>query len=66
VGLSDSADVTYKVTGYWTLAVDGGILWNDPAIGIKWPLPPGEAIVTAKDAALPTLAAADHDFVWKP
>ena len=64
--LSDWADVTYKVTGYWTAAVDRGILWNDPAIGIKWPLPPGGAVVSAKDAELPPLAAADHDFVWKP
>ena len=64
--LSDSADVTYKVTGYWTAAVDGGILWNDPEIGIKWPIPPGGPIVSAKDAQLPALAAAEHDFVWKP
>jgi dTDP-4-dehydrorhamnose 3,5-epimerase len=62
--LSESADVSYKVTGYWSPAVDGGILWNDPAIGIKWPLPPGGAIVSAKDAELPLLAAAGADFVW--
>ena len=64
--LSDWADVTYKVTGYWTAAVDRGVLWNDPAIGIRWPLPSGGAIVSSKDAQLPPLAAADHDFVWKP
>ncbi|MFI5361751.1 MAG: dTDP-4-dehydrorhamnose 3,5-epimerase [Elusimicrobiota bacterium] len=63
--LSDSADVTYKVSGYWSAAVDRGMLWNDPAVGIRWPLPAPEILITAKDAALPLLAQADHDFVWK-
>ena len=62
--LSDWADVTYKVTGYWSAAVDRGILWSDPAIGIRWPVAPGQAVVSAKDAELPPLAAADHDFSW--
>ncbi len=60
--LSDSADMTYKVTGYWTKEVDRGIRWNDPALGIKWPLSPSAAIVTAKDAALPLFADADKPF----
>ena len=64
--LSDEADVAYKVTGYWSAAVDAGVLWNDPAIGIKWPVPAGGPLVSAKDAELPPLAAADHDFVWQP
>ena len=64
--LSGEADVTYKVTDYWSPAVDGGILWNDPALGIHWPLPPSEALVTKKDAELPPLAVADAGFVWKP
>lgn len=60
--LSDSADVTYKVTDYWSKDVDAGILWNDPALGIKWPVAPSEAIVTAKDAALPLLKLARTPF----
>jgi dTDP-4-dehydrorhamnose 3,5-epimerase len=52
--LSESADVLYKVTGYWKLEVDGGIRWNDPALGIPWP--ERRPIITAKDAALPLLA----------
>jgi len=62
--LSEEADVTYKVTGYWSAAVDRGIRWNDPAVGIRWPLAAGAEILTAKDAALPLLADADHDFAW--
>jgi dTDP-4-dehydrorhamnose 3,5-epimerase len=53
--LTDEAVVTYKVTGYWSLGVDGGLRWNDPAIGVKWPVSAAEALVSAKDAALPLL-----------
>ena len=60
--LSDSADVAYKVTDYWTKEVDRGIRWNDPALGIRWPVAASDAIVTAKDAALPLLADADNPF----
>lgn len=60
--LSDSADVSYKVTGYWTKSVDGGIRWNDPALAIAWPIKASDAIVTAKDAALPLLADAASPF----
>jgi dTDP-4-dehydrorhamnose 3,5-epimerase len=52
--LSDSADVMYKVTDYWSPDVDGGIRWNDPALGIPWP--ERQPIMTAKDASLPLLA----------
>jgi dTDP-4-dehydrorhamnose 3,5-epimerase len=60
--LSETADVTYKVTDYWSKDVDAGIRWNDPALGIKWPVTAAEAIVTAKDAALPLLALARTPF----
>lgn len=60
--MSETADMTYKVTGYWSKEVDAGIRWNDPALGIRWPVSPAEAIVTAKDAALPLLADAASPF----
>ena len=60
--LSDIADVSYKVTDYWTKGVDRGLRWNDPALGIKWPVSVNEAVVTAKDAALPLLADAENPF----
>lgn len=56
--MSDEADVAYKVTGYWSAAVDRGVRWNDPEIAIRWPLKPGEAIVSAKDQVLPLLSEA--------
>lgn len=60
--LSEDAIVAYKVTDYWSKQVDAGIRWNDPALGIRWPVPPSEALITAKDAALPLLADADSPF----
>ena len=58
--LSDSADVHYKVTGYWSADVDRGVLWNDPAIGIRWPA--ADPVLAPKDAKLPPLASADNNL----
>jgi dTDP-4-dehydrorhamnose 3,5-epimerase len=54
--LSEIADVLYKQTAYYDSAVERGIAWDDPEIGIEWPLPAGELIVSARDAAAPKLA----------
>ena len=54
--LVDNTIVSYKVTDYWTLGVDGGVRWDDPAIGVRWPLPKSEVLVSPKDAVLPFLA----------
>lgn len=61
--LSATADVMYKQTGYWVPADDCGILYNDPAVGVKWPL--ATATLSPKDAVLPTLEKAENNFVWK-
>ena len=52
---SDEADVCYKVTSYYDSAAERGIAWNDPAVGIEWPVT--EPILSARDRELPTLAA---------
>jgi len=56
--LSDSADFLYKTTDYWYPEHERSLLWNDPAIGIEWPLddPP---MLAAKDIAGRPLASAD-------
>jgi len=58
VVLSESADFLYKTTDYWIGEHDRALRWNDPAIGIDWPLQ-GEPILAAKDAAAPLLDAAE-------
>jgi dTDP-4-dehydrorhamnose 3,5-epimerase len=52
--LSEVADVLYKQSAYYDPAVERGIAWNDPEIGIEWPVEI-EPIVSARDAAAPTL-----------
>ena len=54
--LSDVADLVYKCTQLYDAAADRSVVWNDPAIGIKWPV--SSPVLSAKDAAAPTLAAA--------
>ena len=53
--LSDVADVIYKQTAYYDPELERGIAWNDPDVGIEWPLPEGELIVSERDAAAPLL-----------
>jgi dTDP-4-dehydrorhamnose 3,5-epimerase len=54
--LSDVADVLYKQTAYYDPAVERGIAWDDPEIGIEWPLPLEELIVSERDKQAPKLA----------
>jgi dTDP-4-dehydrorhamnose 3,5-epimerase len=56
--LSASADFLYKTTDYWFPEHERTLLWNDPALGIDWPLD-GEPLLAAKDAAGTPLAQAD-------
>jgi len=55
--LSDVAEVTYKVTEEFSPEHDAGIIWNDPEIGIEWPIK--HPIISPKDAELPRLREAD-------
>jgi dTDP-4-dehydrorhamnose 3,5-epimerase len=52
--LSDATEIQYKCTGIYNSNAESAIRWNDPAIGIKWPLT--DPIVSAKDASARTLA----------
>ncbi|KVN49375.1 dTDP-4-dehydrorhamnose 3,5-epimerase [Burkholderia territorii] len=58
VVLSDSAQFLYKTTDYWFPEHERSLLWNDPEIGIEWPLD-GEPVLATKDAAGKRLAEAE-------
>jgi dTDP-4-dehydrorhamnose 3,5-epimerase len=58
--LSESAEIQYKCTGIYSNKAESGILWNDPAIGIEWPVK--EPILSQKDTVAQTLA----DWAQKP
>ena len=50
LALSEEADVLYKMTDFWAPEHERTIAWNDPAVGIQWPLE-GQPVLSAKDAA---------------
>jgi dTDP-4-dehydrorhamnose 3,5-epimerase len=54
--MTDDTDVLYKCTTAYDPPSERSILWNDPAIGIHWPV--SEPILSAKDAAAPPLSEA--------
>jgi len=59
--LSDEADVVYKVNEEYSAENDRGMLWNDPAVGVKWPAE--NPIISEKDKQQPLLEKADNNFV---
>jgi dTDP-4-dehydrorhamnose 3,5-epimerase len=55
--LEPDTEVIYKVTDYYAPEQDRGLQWDDPALGIPWPVDATTAVVSDKDRANPTLAA---------
>lgn len=53
--LEPDTEVLYKVSTPYAPANDGGILWNDPDLGISWPVTAQEATLSDKDLKLPRL-----------
>ncbi len=58
--LSDTAQFIYKVTNFYSPKDERGIFWNDPAIGIPWPVK--EPILSEKDHAYKTLKESEKDL----
>jgi dTDP-4-dehydrorhamnose 3,5-epimerase len=58
LALSEEAHVLYKMTELWAPELDRTILWNDPQIGVRWPVA-GAPILSAKDQAGKPLADAE-------
>lgn len=57
--LSDTADFLYKCTRFYAPAHERSLRWDDPGVGIDWPLSGIAPTLSAKDAAAPTLAQAE-------
>lgn len=60
--LEPNTEVVYKVSNYYSPDHDMGLLWNDPALGIQWPLPAEEAVLSDKDRGHPRLAELETPF----
>jgi dTDP-4-dehydrorhamnose 3,5-epimerase len=56
--LSENAEVQYKTTDYYAPEHERTLLWNDPALAIRWPLA-GEPVMTDKDRRGTSLSAAE-------
>jgi len=56
---SDTAYFAYKCSDFYAPDDEGGVLWSDPDIGVRWPA--GEPIVSARDLDLPRLNALEPD-----
>jgi dTDP-4-dehydrorhamnose 3,5-epimerase len=54
--LTETTEVLYKVTDYYAPQSEDGLAWNDPDVGIEWPIPPDEVTTNPRDAAWPSLA----------
>ncbi|MGC8709981.1 MAG: dTDP-4-dehydrorhamnose 3,5-epimerase, partial [Thermoplasmata archaeon] len=60
--LSDYAEVIYKVNNFYSKEADSGIIWNDPDIGIDWPIE--NPIISQKDKSLPRLRDIIDKLEW--
>jgi dTDP-4-dehydrorhamnose 3,5-epimerase len=62
--LTDRAEVLYKVTEEYAPETEGGLLWDDPALGISWPISGEEVTVNARDQGWPSLINLKSPFVF--
>ncbi|MEZ5838012.1 MAG: dTDP-4-dehydrorhamnose 3,5-epimerase [Geminicoccaceae bacterium] len=62
--LTEDTEVFYKVDADYSPAHDKGVMWNDPDIGIDWPLDGIEAVLSDKDTRQPSFASLEDFFVY--
>ena len=63
--LEADTEVLYKVSDYYAPSHDRGILWNDPALEIPWPLEEADAVLSDKDRLQPRLAVFESPFEFR-
>ena len=65
--LSEVADVSYKQSSYYDAKIERGIRYDDPAIGIEWPLRPDELVASQRDLEARPLreVAGELPFVYR-
>ncbi len=63
--IAPNSIISYKVTDYYSPEHDRGLLWNDPELGIEWPVDAEKAVLSAKDKVQPRLADIGAAFVYE-
>lgn len=64
VTLEPDCEVVYKVSDFYAPECDGGIRFDDPELGIRWPFPAEKLLLSPKDRALPLLSEFDSPFAY--
>ena len=64
--LEPDTEVLYTVSAYYSAEHDRGLRWNDPALGIAWPVSADEASMSDKDRTLPVLSCSPRYFLYEP
>jgi dTDP-4-dehydrorhamnose 3,5-epimerase len=60
--LSEVADVAYKLSSYYDPATEAGIAWDDPDVGIEWPI--ADPVLSERDRNAPRLAEIADSLPW--
>jgi dTDP-4-dehydrorhamnose 3,5-epimerase len=60
--LSDYADVTYLISSPYDPATEAGIRWNDPDVGVEWPVT--DPLLSERDTVAPTLSEIRDELPW--
>lgn len=56
--------MAYKVTDHYAPEAEGVLRWNDPAMGVDWPVPASEISTNARGGAAALLADLDTPFIY--
>jgi len=62
--LSEQATIFYKCDNFYNPQSEGGVLYNDPALGIDWKVDAAKAIVSDRDKILPTFSQVETNFIY--
>jgi dTDP-4-dehydrorhamnose 3,5-epimerase len=60
--LSETADVIYKLSSYYDGDAEAGFAWDDPEVGIEWPV--SDPLLSERDRAAAPLSAIAHELPW--
>jgi dTDP-4-dehydrorhamnose 3,5-epimerase len=60
--LSETADVAYKLSSYYDPDSEAGIAWNDPDLGVEWPV--DDPVLSERDRSAPRLAEIADELPW--
>ncbi len=63
--LEPNSEVIYKVTDYYAPECDQGLRWDDPDLGIRWPVDPANATVSDRDRRHPSLREMTSAFTYQ-